>query len=152
MQYSETFQVIIFLSFICFLGYHLFAYMNDKKTQQQQQQKEGFDNNSSSSSSLPGGTTNAASYSNAIKELVQTIYNELYVPNNASLNQQYIQSYNTNLANFKTMVKTVQAHIPLSINFDADPSTINDNVIKQMKVLNTLSTGIQNLDRVNYAA
>jgi hypothetical protein len=112
---------------------------------------EGF-SSSSSSSSLLGGTTNAASYNNAINQLVRKVYNQLYVTNNNSLNQQYIQLYNSNLANFKSLIKTVQAQIPLSIDFDADPTAIGENVVEQMKLLNTLSTGLKNLDTVNYKA
>jgi hypothetical protein len=145
MEYSETYQVIIFVTFIVFIAYYIFTYMDSKKTTPT---IEGFDINPS----LPGGTTNASSYSDAIKQLRENVYNQLYVTNNDSLNKQYIQVYNSNLANFKTMVNTVQAQIPLSINFDADQNTISENVVEQMKLLNTLSTGRKNLDTIVYTS
>jgi hypothetical protein len=145
MEYSETYQVIIFVTFIVFIAYYVFSYMNGKKITPT---IEGFDINTS----LPGGTTNASSYSDAIKQLRESVYNQLYVTNNDSLNKQYIQVYNSNLANFKTMVNTVEAQIPLSINFDADQNTISENIIEKMKLLNTLSTGRKNLDTIVYTS
>jgi len=147
MEYSETYQVILFVTFVVFIAYYIFSYMNSKKTTQNLV-VEGFENNPT----LPGGTTNASNYSNAIKQMFQTVYNQLYVTNNNSLNQQYIQTYDSTLTNFKNMVNLVEAQIPLSIDFDTTQNTISENIIEQMKLLNTLSTGRKNLDTIVYKA
>ena len=147
MQYNETFQVIIFLIFLCLLGYYLFTYMNDKSKMQ-----EGFELIPSTSSSLPGGTVNASKYKNEIGQLIQTTKKQLFVTNNDALNQQYVQMYNNNLGDFKTLVNLVQTQVPFSIDFDASKNIVNSNIIEKMKLLNTLSDGIKNLDKINYKA
>jgi hypothetical protein len=123
--------------------------MNDKS---KSNRLEGFELNPSTSTSLPGGTVNASNYKNEISQLAQTTKNQLFVNNNDVLNQQYVQLYNNSLKDFKTLVNLVQTQVPFSIDLDASKNTVNSNVIEKMKLLNTLSDGLKNLDKITYKA
>jgi len=115
---------------------------------------EGFDVNfvPSFSGHLQGGTVNASKYKKEISELAQSTKKQMFVSNNDALNQQYVQMYNNNLGDFKTLVNLVQTQVPFSIDLNASKNTVNSNIIEKMKLLNTLSDGLKNLDKIKYKA